>query len=238
MCGIVAYIGARPATPIVLESLRQLEYRGYDSAGIAVLDEAGAIQVRREMGKLQNLEALLTATPAGGNTAVGHTRWATHGAPSKRNAHPHRSTDGRLAVVQNGIVENFAELREQLQTIGYTFASETDTEVIVHLLDHHYRNGCAGDLVAAVRATLAALRGPSAIVVMSEEHPDRLIAARLGNAGGVAIGLGEGEAFVASDIPALLPHTRRVAFLENRQMAILTRDTVTYFDLAGTPLTK
>lgn len=238
MCGIVAYIGARTAAPIVLAGLRQLEYRGYDSAGIAVIDEAGAIQVCREMGKLQNLAALLTATPTDGFTAVGHTRWATHGAPSQRNAHPHRSADGRLAVVQNGIVENFSELRSQLQEMGYAFASETDTEVIVHLLDHHYHNGCAGDLVAAVRKTLSELRGPSAIVVMSEEHPDQLIAARLGNAGGVAIGLGDGEVFVSSDIPALLPHTRRVAFLENRQMAILTREHVSYFDLAGTPLTK
>ncbi|MCB0122801.1 MAG: glutamine--fructose-6-phosphate aminotransferase, partial [Caldilineaceae bacterium] len=151
MCGIVAYIGTRAAAPIVLEGLRQLEYRGYDSAGIAVLDEAGTIQIRREMGKLQNLESLLRTTPAGGYTAVGHTRWATHGAPSERNAHPHRSTDGRLAVVQNGIVENFAELRQQLQAMGYSFASETDTEVIVHLLDHYYHNGCAGDLIAAVR---------------------------------------------------------------------------------------
>ncbi len=238
MCGIVGYIGARAAAPIVLEGLRQLEYRGYDSAGIAVVDELGTIQIRREMGKLHNLQTLLATEPAAGSAAVGHTRWATHGAPSQRNAHPHRSPDGRLAVVQNGIVENFTELRHSLQGSGYSFASDTDTEVIVHLLHRHYHNGCGGDLVAAVRKTMAELRGPSAIVVLSEDFPDQLIAARLGNAGGVAIGIGEGETFIASDIPALLQHTRKVAFLENRQMAILTRDHVIYSDLDGTPLTK
>ncbi|MEZ4673330.1 MAG: glutamine--fructose-6-phosphate transaminase (isomerizing) [Caldilineaceae bacterium] len=238
MCGIVGYIGARAAAPIVLEGLRQLEYRGYDSAGIAVLDEQGAIQIRREMGKLQNLQLLIDAAPPSGSAAVGHTRWATHGAPSQRNAHPHRSVDGRLAVVQNGIVENFALLRSRLEADGYAFQSDTDTEVIVHLVHRHYHNGCAGDLTAAVRETLAELQGPSAIVVISEDHPDQLIAARLGNAGGVAIGLGDGETFIASDIPALLQHTRKVAFLENRQMAILTRDSVTYSDLEGTPLFK
>lgn len=238
MCGIVGYIGTRAATPIVIDGLCQLEYRGYDSAGIAVLDEAGAIQIRRERGKLQNLRELLTVAPPTGSTAVGHTRWATHGAPSQRNAHPHRSADGRIAVVQNGIVENFAELRSQLQATGYTFASETDTEVIVHLVHRHYHNGCAGDLVAAVRKTLAELRGPSAIVVMSVDYPDQLIAARLGNAGGVAIGLGDNETFIASDIPALLQHTRKVAFLESRQLAILTSTNVTYLDLDGNALTK
>lgn len=238
MCGIVGYIGARSAAPIVLEGLRQLEYRGYDSAGMAVLDNGGAIQVRREMGKLQNLQTTLESAPPLGSVAVGHTRWATHGVPSQRNAHPHCSVDGRIAVVQNGIVENFAELRTQLQQRGYTFTSDTDTEVIVHLVHQHYHNGSAGDLVLAVRRTLAELRGPSAIVVMCEDFPGQLIAARLGNAGGVAIGLGEGETFIASDIPALLQHTHKVAFLESRQLAILTSDTVTYFDLDGNPLTK
>ncbi|MCB0061909.1 MAG: glutamine--fructose-6-phosphate transaminase (isomerizing) [Caldilineaceae bacterium] len=238
MCGIVGYIGSRAAASIILEGLRQLEYRGYDSAGMAVLDEGGAIQVRREMGKLQNLQLMLDAAPPAGSVGVGHTRWATHGAPSQRNAHPHRSIDGRIAVVQNGIVENFAELRLELQTAGYTFTSDTDTEVIVHLVHRHYHNGCAGDLLLAVRKTLAELRGPSAVVVISEEHPEQLIAARLGNAGGVAIGLGDGEMFIASDIPALLQHTRKVAFLESRQMAVLTRDHVTYMDLDGNPLTK
>lgn len=238
MCGIVGYIGSRAAAPIVLEGLRQLEYRGYDSAGMAILDDAGAIQVRREMGKLQNLQVMLDAAPPTGSVAVGHTRWATHGVPSQRNAHPHRSIDGRIAVVQNGIVENFSELRRQLQAAGYPFASDTDTEVIVHLVHSHYHNGCAGDLLLAVRKTLAELRGPSAVVVICEDYPDQLIAARLGNAGGVAIGLGDGETLIASDIPALLQHTRNVAFLESRQMAVLTRDHVAYMDLDGNPLTK
>ncbi len=238
MCGIVGYIGARPAAPIVLNGLRQLEYRGYDSAGMAVLGHDGAIQIRREVGKLGNLAQLLAQKPAQGGVAVGHTRWATHGPPTQRNAHPHGSPDGRIVVVQNGIVENFAELRSQLQAQGYLFHSDTDTEVIVHLVHRYYHNGCAGDLTMAVRKTLADLKGPSAIVVLSEDWPDRLIVARLGNAGGVAIGLGDDETFIASDIPALLQHTRQVAFLETRQMAIITRDGAEYLDLDGLPLHK
>jgi len=238
MCGIVGYIGARQAASIVLNGLRQLEYRGYDSAGMAVLGSDGSLQIRREVGKLGNLAQLLAEAPVEGAVAVGHTRWATHGPPSQRNAHPHRSPDGRIVVVQNGIVENFAELRSRLQGQGYTFHSDTDTEVIVHLVHRYYHNGCDGDLAAAVRKTLADLKGPSAIVVLSEDYPDQLIAARLGNAGGVAIGLGEDETFIASDIPALLQHTRQVVFLETRQMAIITRQGATYFDLEGQPLHK
>lgn len=238
MCGIVGYIGARPAAPIVLNGLRQLEYRGYDSAGLAVLGQDGLIQVRREVGKLGNLAKILEEVPVEGVVAVGHTRWATHGPPSQHNAHPHRSPDGRIVVVQNGIVENFAELRSRLQEEGYIFHSDTDTEVIVHLVHQHYHNGCAGDLTAAVRKTLAELKGPSAIVVLSEDYPDRLIAARLGNAGGVAIGLGDDETLIASDIPALLQHTRRVVFLETRQMAIVTRSGAEYLDFEGQPLHK
>lgn len=238
MCGIVGYIGARPAAPIVLAGLRQLEYRGYDSAGLAVLGQDGSIQVRREVGKLGNLAKVVAEVPVEGMLAVGHTRWATHGPPSQRNAHPHRSPDGRIVVVQNGIVENFAELRSRLQTEGYVFQSDTDTEVIVYLVHRYYHNGCAGDLTAAVRKTLADLQGPSAIVVLSEDYPDRLIAARLGNAGGVAIGLGEDETFIASDIPALLHHTRQFVFLETRQMAIITRNGAEYLDLEGRPLHK
>ena len=187
MCGIVGYIGARSAAPIVLNGLRQLEYRGYDSAGLAVLGEDGAIQIRREVGKLGNLAKVLADAPVAGGVAVGHTRWATHGPPSQRNAHPHRSPDGRIVVVQNGIVENFAELRSRLQGEGYVFQSDTDTEVIVHLVHRYYHNGCAGDLTAAVRKTMGDLKGPSAIVVLSEDYPDQLIAARLGNAGGRGI---------------------------------------------------
>jgi glutamine---fructose-6-phosphate transaminase (isomerizing) len=238
MCGIVGYIGSSDAAPIVMHGLRQLEYRGYDSAGLAVIDGEGCIQVRREAGKLANLEQAMAGESVQGGVGVGHTRWATHGPPSRRNAHPHSSPDGDLVVVQNGIVENFLELRRQLQGEGYAFQSDTDTEVIVHLIHRYYHNGCAGDLEAAVRNALANLKGPSAVVVLSRRHPDRLIAARLGNAGGVVVGYGEGEMYIASDVPAILRHTRRLAFLESRQMAIVTADGVGYTTLEGEPLSK
>lgn len=243
MCGIVGYIGAADAAPVVMHGLRQLEYRGYDSAGLAVIDRSGCIQVRREAGKLVNLEQALVLEPVQGAVGVGHTRWATHGPPSRRNAHPHSSSDGDFVVVQNGIVENFLELRQQLQELGYAFQSDTDTEVIVHLIHHHYNNGSynnggAGDLEAAVRRALADLKGPSAIVVLSRRHPDRLIAARLGNAGGVVVGYGQGEMYIASDVPAILQHTRTLAFLESRQMAVISADAVRYQTLDGEPLEK
>jgi glucosamine--fructose-6-phosphate aminotransferase (isomerizing) len=236
MCGIVGYIGPRAATPIVMEGLRQLEYRGYDSAGLAALDEHGDLLVRRAAGKLVNLEKLLADEPAGGHVAVGHTRWATHGPPSQRNAHPHCSPDGQLVVVQNGIVENFGSLRRDLEARGYTFASDTDTEAIVHLIHYHYRHACQGDLEKAVREALKMLRGPSAIVVLCREQTDCLIAARLGNAGGVAVGHGEGEMFVASDIPAILRHTRQMTFLEDRQVATVTAEGARFTDLDGRPV--
>ena len=238
MCGIVGYIGSSDAAPVVMYGLRQLEYRGYDSAGLAVIDGGGCIQVRREAGKLSNLEQLLADDPVQGAIGVGHTRWATHGPPSRRNAHPHSSPDGDLVVVQNGIVENFLELRQQLQDEGYVFQSDTDTEVIVHLIHRNYHNGCAGDLELAVRKALANLKGPSAIVVLSRREPDRLIAARLGNAGGVVVGYGEGEMYIASDVPAILRHTRQLAFLESRQMAIITANDVQYSTVEGQPLHK
>lgn len=238
MCGIVGYVGSQEAAPIILHGLRQLEYRGYDSAGLAVLDSDGGVQVRREAGKLLNLEQAVGQAPVAGAVGVGHTRWATHGPPSQRNAHPHSSPDGDLVVVQNGIVENFLELRQQLEAAGYHFRSDTDTEVIVYLIDQHYHNGSAGDLEDAVRKALQRLKGPSAIVVLSGRHPDRLIAARLGNAGGVTIGFGRGEMFVASDIPAILRHTREVAFLDNRQMAVVTANGAIFKDLEGCLIQK
>ena len=238
MCGIVGYIGEQEAASIVLHGLRQLEYRGYDSAGLAVIDGDGALQVRREAGKLLHLEETVALAPVCGCVGVGHTRWATHGPPSQRNAHPHSSPDGALVVVQNGIVENFLALRQQLEAAGYTFYSDTDTEVIVHLIHQHYHNGSAGDLEDAVRAALHELRGPSAIVVLSACHPDRLIAARLGNAGGVTIGYGQGEMFIASDIPAILRHTREVAFLDSRQMVVVTAQGATFKDLEGRVVQK
>lgn len=233
MCGIVGYVGPRPATSIVVDGLQRLEYRGYDSAGIAVLHE-GQIHVRRDAGKLSNLIALLAQQPVDGNLALGHTRWATHGRPSQQNAHPHGDASGEIVVVQNGIVENYRELRESLQAEGIEFRSETDTEVIVHLLALNYR--AAGGLVEAVRKAMSHLKGPSAIVAMTSREPDRLVAARLGNAGGVAIGLGDGEAFIASDIPAILEHTRRMIFLEDGQVALITRAGAQVETLAGQPV--
>jgi len=236
MCGIVGYVGAQAAAPIVLHGLQQLEYRGYDSAGMAVIDEDGSVQVRREAGKLNNLTQLVEEQPVEGNIGIGHTRWATHGPPTQYNAHPHSSPDGELVVVQNGIVENFLELRQKLQGDGYTFQSDTDTEVIVNLIHSHYQNGCGGDLEKSVRTAMHELQGPSAVVVMSKEQPDRLVVARLGNAGGVAVGLGEEGMFIASDIPAILRHTRQIAFLDSRQMAVITADETTYTDLEGQPV--
>uniref|UniRef100_H5SFP0 Glutamine--fructose-6-phosphate aminotransferase [isomerizing] n=1 Tax=uncultured Chloroflexota bacterium TaxID=166587 RepID=H5SFP0_9CHLR len=220
MCGIVGYIGPRDATPILLNGLKRLEYRGYDSAGIAVVQD-GRIEVRRNAGKIAHLLELVDAEPLTGSPGIGHTRWATHGAPTQRNAHPHTGQSGKVVVVHNGIVENFLELRDELNAEGVVFNSETDTETIVHLVERYLASGKS--FVEAARATFHRLQGANVVVLMSAQEPDKLIAARLGNAGGVVIGYGEGEMFAASDIPAILEHTRRVAFLESRQMAIITR---------------
>ncbi len=222
MCGIVGTIGPEQAPQIVLQGLKRLEYRGYDSAGIAALGEDGAIDIRRDVGKLSNLEALLLAEPLAGRAAIGHTRWATHGAPTQRNAHPHLGMDGRVVLVHNGIVENFKPLRDELMAEGVAFRSDTDTEVIVQLIERYVAAGLP--LEEAARRTLGQLEGANAIVVMSADEPDRIVCARLGNAGGITLGLGEGEMYVASDIPAILEYTRRVIFLESRQMAVITAD--------------
>jgi glutamine---fructose-6-phosphate transaminase (isomerizing) len=238
MCGIVGYIGEKEAAPLIMQGLKQLEYRGYDSAGIAIAQQEDAIAIRRAVGKLSNLAGLLEVQPVDGTMGVGHTRWATHGAPTEQNAHPHRSVDGEFVVVQNGIVENFVELRERLQAQGYQFHSETDTEIIVHLVHYYFHRSAAADFEQAVRSALADLRGPSAIVVLSKAHPDRLIAARLGNAGGVIIGVGEGEMFIASDIPAILAHTRRLVTLESKEMAVVRRDGYAVATLDGQEVKK
>ncbi len=230
MCGIVGYIGDKDATPIVLAGLKKLEYRGYDSAGIAVLTD-GHIEVRRDAGKLANLEALISSLPIKGSVGIGHTRWATHGEPSARNAHPHLGATGKVVVVHNGIVENFIELKEELAKDGVNFQSDTDTEVIVHLIEKALKAKVT--LESAVRSTLCRLKGAHGVVVMSTIEPDKIIAARVGNAGGVVIGLGEDENYVASDIPAILEHTRRLIFLESRQMAVVTRHTVSITTLEG-----
>jgi len=220
MCGIVAYIGPRDAAPILLEGLKHLEYRGYDSAGIAVLQD-GKIILRRKAGKLSNLIRTVRTRPVRGEAGIGHTRWATHGEPSDRNAHPHASASGNIVVVHNGIVENFLELKEELAAEGVKFRSDTDTEVIAHLIERYAAGGTP--LFEAVRQAVARLRGAHGIVVISAREPDRIVAARLGNAGGVTIGAGEGEMFIASDMPALLDHTRRMAFLDSGQIALITR---------------
>ncbi len=234
MCGIVAYIGERDATPIIIEGLKKLEYRGYDSAGIAVLSD-GLIGVRRDAGKIRRLEALVAEQPISGNIGIGHTRWATHGAPSQQNAHPHLSANGRVVVVHNGIVENYLTLREELSAEGVEFRSETDTETIAHLIEKFY--AVEKDLFRAVQKTLQRLKGAHGLVVMSADEPDRLIAARLGNAGGVAIGVGEGEMFIASDVPAIVEHTRNMVFLESGQIAIIRKDHFQVENLAGKAVT-
>ena len=220
MCGIVGYVGPRAATPIILEGLQRLEYRGYDSAGLAVIEANGHVAVRRDAGKLHNLIRRVEEAPITGQIGVGHTRWATHGPPTARNAHPHRDKSGEIVVVQNGIVENFLPLRNELLAEGYEFQSDTDTEVIVQLIGREYARG--GALEDAVRRALHLLHGPSAVVVLSSFEPEKLIIARLGNAGGVVVGYGEGEMFIASDIPAILEHTRLMSFLENREMVVVT----------------
>jgi len=233
MCGIVGYIGARDATPIILNGLKRLEYRGYDSAGLAVLSNQ-RIEIRRDAGKLARLAELVHDEPVTGAPGIGHTRWATHGAPSARNAHPHLGASGRVVVVHNGIVENFLELKEELTSEGAQFNSDTDTETIVHLVEHHQAGG--KDLTEAARATFNQIQGAHGVVLLSADEPDKIVCARIGNAGGVVIGLGEDENFIASDIPAILEHTRRVIFLESRQMAIVTRDGVRVETLEGKPL--
>jgi glucosamine--fructose-6-phosphate aminotransferase (isomerizing) len=230
MCGIVGYIGPRNATPIILNGLKRLEYRGYDSAGMAVITDHH-IEVRRDAGKLSRLNELVQGSPISGSPGVGHTRWATHGAPSAKNAHPHMGATGRVVVVHNGIVENFLDLREELTAEGIKFNSDTDTETIVHLVEHHLATG--SNLIEAARSTFQQIQGAHAIVLLSADEPDKIVCARIGNAGGLVIGLAEGENFIASDIPAILEHTRRVIFLESHQMAVITSNNVKVETLTG-----
>ena len=237
MCGIVGYVGPRQALPIIFEGLRRLEYRGYDSAGLAVLEQNGHIAIRRQVGKLGALGELLQEQPVQGHIGMGHTRWATHGEPSQRNAHPHVGMTGDVVIVHNGIVENFMDLRQELQDEGAILNSDTDTEIIAHLIERCLAGG--ESLVQATRSALAHLRGAHGIVVMSRHEPDRLVAARIGNAGGVTLGVGEGEMFIASDMPAILEHTRRMVFLDNGEMALVTADGYQVLRLDdGTPVTK
>ena len=236
MCGIVGYVGPRDATGIIFGGLRNLEYRGYDSAGIAVQNN-GKIERRRAAGKLDNLGVVLVQKPLHGNRGIGHTRWATHGKVTEANAHPHRDCSGDIVVIQNGIVENYLPLKETLRESGHTFLSETDTEVLPHLLEQHIREGTP-DLEEAMFLLLNEIQGSHAIVAMRAQEPDTLVAARLGNAGGVVIGYGDGEMFVASDQPAILEHTRRMVFLEPGEMAVVTAEGAEYFRIDGTAIDK
>ena len=234
MCGIVGYIGPQGATGIILDGLKRLEYRGYDSAGVAVIAD-GVLQVRRSAGKIRNLEGILRDRPIDGPVGIGHTRWATHGRPSEENAHPHTDCTGSIVVVHNGILENYLPIKRRLIAEGHTFKSETDTEVIAHLVEAHFP--AAGSLAEAVRRALAELRGAYAVGVVSDREPDLLVAAKTG-AGGVVIGLGEGEYFIASDIPAILSHTRDVIVLEDEEMAVVSRSGVQLSTLAGRPVER
>ncbi len=228
MCGIVGYVGQRDAVGVILEGLRRLEYRGYDSAGVAVVAD-GAIQRRRSEGKLQNLARSLQAEPLSGAFGIGHTRWATHGRPSEENAHPHQDARGRVVVVHNGIIENYLELKARLTKEGVRFATQTDTEVIAHLVSRYLDE--TGSLVAAVRRTLPELRGIYALLFMHRDEPQTLVAARLGPP--MVVGLGQGENFLASDIPALLPYTRDFLFLDDGELALVTPDSVRLEGLDG-----
>ncbi len=236
MCGIVGYVGTRRAADIVLEGLERLEYRGYDSAGVAVYGEHG-IERCRSVGRIRDLAARVGQADLSGGLGMGHTRWATHGAVTESNCHPHIDAEGNIAIVQNGIVENYRALKSSLEAEGVDFRSQTDTEVIAHLVSRHCGGG-QKSLAEAVRLTLAELEGPSAIVVMSQLEPELLVAARKGHAGAVVIGLGEGENFVASDTLALLPQTRHVIYLEDGDVATVTRDDVRIMDRAGAPLER
>jgi glucosamine--fructose-6-phosphate aminotransferase (isomerizing) len=232
MCGIVGYIGQQQAVPIILDGLKRLEYRGYDSAGIAVLDGGNCLSVRRASGKLRNLEDALHLNPLAGLYGIGHTRWATHGRPTEENAHPHRDCHGDIVVVHNGIVENYLALKQQLMEEGHRFVTETDTEVIAHLVEKHFD----GNLENAVRDAVRELTGVFALSVISRKDPDKIVAARSGPP--VVVGLGDHEYFVASDVPAILGYTRDMFFLADGDMAILTRDGVHLTDFNGRPVKR
>jgi glucosamine--fructose-6-phosphate aminotransferase (isomerizing) len=234
MCGIVGYVGERDAVGILLDGLGRLEYRGYDSAGLVVQTGSNLV-VRRSVGKIARLRQVIEAAPVAGRTALGHTRWATHGRPSDANAHPHVDCSGRVAVVHNGILENYLELKAKLEAEGHTFRSETDTEVMAHLVESELPR--CGDLVSAVKAALRQIRGAYAFCLLSADEPDRIIAAKRGG-GAVVVGLGDGEVFVASDIPAVIPHTRQVVILEDDEVAVIGRDGLVISTLEGVPVER
>lgn len=232
MCGIIGYIGEKQVVPVLIDGLRRLEYRGYDSAGVAVVRN-GTVEIRRSAGKLDRLTEQLDTEPLQGDYGLGHTRWATHGRPTEENAHPHRDCTGRIVVVHNGIIENYLELKAILQREGHKFVTETDTEIVAHLVEREMRDD---GLENAVRRALLSLRGLFALVLMSAEDPEKIVAVR--NGPPIVVGLGDGEFFVASDVPAILSHTRDVIFLDDEEMAVVTRTGVQFTNYAGGTVSK
>jgi glucosamine--fructose-6-phosphate aminotransferase (isomerizing) len=232
MCGIIGYIGSKPVVPVLIEGLRKMEYRGYDSAGVALVSPEG-IALRRSAGKLVNLETAIRQEPVDGLYGLGHTRWATHGRPTEENAHPHRDCTGRIVVVHNGIIENYLELKRELQAQGHAFKTETDTEIVAHLVEREMQDD---GLENGVRRALAQMRGMFAIVLVALDDPEKIVAAR--NGPPIVVGLGDNEFFVASDIPAILSHTRDVVFLADGEMAIITRTGVEFTDYQGRAVSK
>jgi glucosamine--fructose-6-phosphate aminotransferase (isomerizing) len=235
MCGIVGYIGPKDPVDVLVEGLRRLEYRGYDSAGIAVVDEQGELNIRRAPGKLRDLEKVLAQDPLDGVYGIGHTRWATHGRPSEENAHPHRDCSGRLVVIHNGIIENYVELKHALEAKGHKFVTETDTEIVAHAIEEELKNG-ASDLPEAFRRMLPSLRGIYALVAMSAENPQTLVAARQGPP--LVVGVGRGEYFLASDIPAILAHTKDVVFMGDGEVVVVDAEGPRFLTLDGEAIEK
>jgi glucosamine--fructose-6-phosphate aminotransferase (isomerizing) len=232
MCGIIGYIGPKDVVPVLIDGLRRLEYRGYDSAGVAVVSH-GAVELRRSAGKLSRLEDVISGQPITGDYGVGHTRWATHGRPTEENAHPHRDCTGKIVVVHNGIIENYLDLKQELQRQGHKFVTETDTEIVAHLVEREMKDD---GLENAVRRALMLMRGLFALVLISADDPEKIIAVR--NGPPIVVGLGDGEFFVASDIPAILSHTRDVVFLGDEEMAVITKTGVAFTDFFGRPISK
>jgi glucosamine--fructose-6-phosphate aminotransferase (isomerizing) len=232
MCGIIGYLGSKPVVPVLIDGLRRMEYRGYDSAGVALVGSDG-IELRRSAGKLANLETTIKSDPIDGLYGVGHTRWATHGRPTEENAHPHRDCTGRIVVVHNGIIENYLELKHELQSQGHTFTTETDTEIVAHLVEREMKHD---GLENAVRRALKVMRGMFAIVLVSADDSEKIVAVR--NGPPIVVGLGQDEFFVASDIPAILSHTRDVVFLGDEEMAVITRTGVDFTDYTGRAVSK
>jgi len=235
MCGIVGYVGNKPVVPLILEGLQRLEYRGYDSAGIAVGDGAGRIELRRASGKLANLMEVVRARPLDGTYGIGHTRWATHGRPTEENAHPHRDCKGEIVVVQNGIIENYLALKRSLTGEGHKFVTETDTEIIAHLIEKHMAANGTG-LEDAVRKSIAELRGVYTFVVVCSRDPNKIVAARIGPP--AVVGLGDKEFFIASDIPAILFHTRDMVFLADGDLVVLTPEGARFTDFDGREISR